>query len=205
MNKSFSKIRHIQEANEKLEKRFLTEEKTAVVKPEVTVTPQVPSNLGFGIKDCPIGVPMDYQTNRVYPTGVASTQIIIKPGAKITIVKKGDKDGRGFQATVPGLMYFRKDGKKAGEKVTDDNEIPAGPESTQGLRGKSIPKTIWFEWPGTNFYVWYDSIKVEYGQSNENMAAKLSDNQFNKTLDWFGQKLLGYATQADLISAFEVD
>ena len=197
MNKSYSKIRHIQEANEKLEKRFLTEDKTAVVKPEVTVTPQVPSNLGFGIKDCPIGKLINYKTN-VSPydweSGIASTNIIIKPGAKITWVKKG-------QVQVPGLLYFRKDGKKAGEKVSDDTA--AGPESSKGMRGKSIPKTIWYDCDTRSFYLWYDNQKIIYPRNSA--LSDVVNNKFDATEDWFSQKVCGTASQEELIAAFRVN
>lgn len=191
MNKSFSKIRHIQEANAQIEKRFLTEQKTAVNKPAVTVTPQIPTNLGFGIDQSPKGEVVAWKNNQPDESlPIASTNIIIKPGAKITVVKKG-------QIQIEGFLYFRKEGAKSGSKIETGG---AGPESAQAVRGKSIPKTIWYDCETSRFYLWFDSNKVIYSKTG---AEGISDTgPFFKTVEWVGNKVCGYATQSELASAF---
>ena len=193
MNRSFSKIRHIQETNERLEKRFLTEQKTIINEDNNTISPTIPEGLGFNIQQSPKGEVVSWKNNQPDSSlPIASTNIIIKPGAKITVVKKG-------QVQIEGLLYFRKDGAKAGTTIQTGG---SGPESALAVRGKSIPKTIWYDCSTSRFYLWFDSNKVIYSKTG---LAGITDNgPFTKTVEWIGNQVCGYATQAELASAFKV-
>ena len=158
--------------------------------PTVKVTPKVPSNLGFGVTESPLGEVVSWKNNQPTESWIgSSTNLIIKPGAKITRVKKG-------QLQVEGFLYFRKDDSKSGTKMDTGSQ---GPESTQAVRGKSIPKTIWFDCETGSFYVWFDSNKLKFGKTS---VQRMSGGKFTETLDWFGQSACGYATQDELRQAF---
>lgn len=158
--------------------------------PTVKVTPKVPSDLGFGITESPLGEVISWKNNQPAESGpIASTNLIIKPGAKITRVSKG-------QLQVEGFLYFRKDGDKSGTRMDTGSQ---GAESSQAIRGKSIPKTIWFDCKTGSFYVWFDSNKLKF---NNTQSQSIRGGKFQDTLDWFGQSACGYATQDELRQVF---
>lgn len=152
--------------------------------------PKIPSNLGFGIKDSPIGKVVTWKDNQPDSNNmIASTNLIIKPGAKITVVKKG-------QIKVESFLYFRKEGEKAG----DTSIKGTGIESSKASRGASIPKTAWYDCATSSFYIWYDSNKVVF---QKDQMQRIADNgPFFKTMEYIGNKVCGYATQAELMDAF---
>lgn len=153
--------------------------------------PKMPANLGFDIKDGPVGKVVTWKDNQPDNSNpIASTNLIIKPGAKIKVVKKG-------QIQVEAFLYFRKDSGKAG----DTSIKGKGTESSKAVRGTSIPKTAWYDCSTNSFYVWYDSNKVVF---QKDQIQRIADTgPFFKTMEYIGNKVCGLATQAELIDAFK--
>ena len=153
----------------------------------------LPTNLGFGIADSPTGQVVD-NSNQPVESWLPSVNLIIKGGANVTKTSK-------TQCTMPGLLYFRKDGSKTGSRI--DTGDMAGAESAKAIAGQSISKTIYFDCSTMDFYTFYDSKKVVFstdsfpGTAGTGRTTKISD-----TLDYFQEKFCGMSSQADLISAF---
>ena len=94
----------------------------------VTVTPKIPSNLGFNMQEGPVGEVVDWKTGQPDMNNpIARTNIIIKPGAKITRVKKG-------VAQIEGLLYFRKEGGKSGDVSQKGTGIESSKVKLQNKR-----------------------------------------------------------------------
>ena len=99
-----------------------------VTGPDVKVTPKIPGNLGFTIQDSPIGKVTNWKTGQPDSSNpIANTNIVIKPGAKIKIINKG-------QLQIDGFLYFRLDGGSKGKK---SDYIGGGIESSKAILGKS--------------------------------------------------------------------
>jgi hypothetical protein len=156
---------------------------------EVKVTPKIPGNLGFQLQDSPIGEVVSWKTGKPDSTNpIANTNLVIKPEAKIKVVKKG-------QIQIEGFLYFRMGKAKKGEKSVFGGQ---GPESTQAILGKAIPKTIWYDCATSTFYVWYDSNKVVFS-----FYGTPKSNKFTETKEWIGKTICGYATQDEMLAQFK--
>lgn len=156
---------------------------------EITVTPKIPNNLGFTIQDSPIGKVTNWKTGQPDSSNpIANTNIVIKPGANIKIVKKG-------QLQIDGFLYFRLDGGSKGKK---SEYIGGGVESSKAILGKAIPKTIWYDCKTSSFYLWYDSNKVEYS-----FYGQPKFNKFTDTVKWIGKVACGYASDDEMIAQFK--
>ncbi len=153
----------------------------------------IPANLGFGIADSPVGRVVD-NSNQPVESWLPSVNLIIKGGAKVTKTSN-------TQCTMPGLLYFRKDGSKVGSKV--DTGDMAGAESAKAIAGQSISKTIYFDCSTGTFYTFYDSKKITFNTNSfPGTAGTSSTFKFSDTLDFFQQKICGMSSQAELASAF---
>lgn len=115
MNRSFSKIRHIQEANRRLEKRLLKEDEAQIVDTvndelsQVGEEPVSTEDIHFALNDCPIETPENAK-----PQDKTMLQKIKAEIDKITSVK----EVKGFIQKIKSIFRNRTQREQVGEIVT---------------------------------------------------------------------------------------
>lgn len=149
----------------------------------------IPMDLGFGIEDSPIGKVVDNR-NQPVESWLPNVNLIIKAGAKVTKTSP-------TQCTIPGLLYFRKDGSKFGAKK--DTGDMSGVESAKAIAGQSIPKTIYFDCSTSDFYTFYDTLKVVFFKSD---LVRNINSRYGNTLDFLKEEFCGQASQSELASVY---